>query len=99
MSSLPPIADLDLRRATLCQILHWLGGGRGRAKPAAEVYRQAIERINPQLNAYVGLSPALTLEQARGAEHRRRDGVIGRLDGVPIALKDNFDIAGWSTRS
>jgi aspartyl-tRNA(Asn)/glutamyl-tRNA(Gln) amidotransferase subunit A len=65
----------------------------------AEVHLHAIERINPGLNAYVGLSPALTQEQARSAELRRRDGVIGRLDGVPIALKDNFDIAGWPTRA
>jgi aspartyl-tRNA(Asn)/glutamyl-tRNA(Gln) amidotransferase subunit A len=97
MSSLPPIVDLDLRRATLCQLLHWLASGRVQPGRLAEVYLDAIERINPGLNAYVGLSPALTLEQARSAELRRRDGVIGRLDGVPIALKDNFDIAGWPT--
>ena len=99
MSSLPPIADVDLRRATLCQLLHWLASGRVQAGRLAEVHLQAIERINPGLNAYVGLSPPLTLEQARSAELRRRDGVIGRLDGVPIALKDNFDIAGWPTRA
>jgi aspartyl-tRNA(Asn)/glutamyl-tRNA(Gln) amidotransferase subunit A len=99
MSSLPPIADIDLRRATLCQLLHWLASGRVQAGRLAEVHLHAIERINPGLNAYVGLSPALTLEQARSAELRRRDGVIGRLDGVPIALKDNFDIAGWPTRA
>jgi aspartyl-tRNA(Asn)/glutamyl-tRNA(Gln) amidotransferase subunit A len=99
MSSLPPIADIDLRRATLCQLLHWLASGRVQAGRLAEVHLHAIERINPGLNAYVGLSPALTQEQARSAELRRRDGVIGRLDGVPIALKDNFDIAGWPTRA
>ncbi len=33
------------------------------------------------------------------AQHRRRDGVIGRLDGMPVALKDNFDMAGWPTRA
>ena len=33
------------------------------------------------------------------ADRRRRDGVIGRLDGIPIALKDNFDMAGWPTRA
>src|SRR6185437_16000097 len=38
-------------------------------------------------------------EQARTAEHRRRDGVIGRLDGIPVAIKDNLDIAGWPTRA
>lgn len=99
MSSLPPIADNDLRRATLCQILHGLALGRIQPSRLAEVYLDAIARINPHLNAYVGTSSALTFEQARGAEHRRRDGVIGRLDGVPIALKDNFDMAGWPTHA
>jgi len=99
MNSFPPIADIDLRRATLCQTLHWLASGQVQPGRLAEVYIDAIERINPHLNAYVGLSPGLMREQAQGAERRRRDGVIGRLDGVPIALKDNFDIAGWPTRS
>lgn len=99
MSALSPIADIDLRRATLCQILHWLASGRVQPGRLTEVYLDAIERINPRLNAYVATSPALTREQAQSAERRRRDGVIGRLDGIPVALKDNFDVAGWATRS
>ncbi|GAB3781017.1 amidase family protein [Dyella agri] len=99
MSSLPPITDLDLRRATVCQLLHWMAIGRTHPQALAEATQEAIERINPQLNAYVGLSPGLLREQARTAEHRRRDGVIGRLDGIPVAVKDNFDIAGWPTRA
>ncbi|MGC1550840.1 MAG: amidase [Rhodanobacter sp.] len=99
MNQLPPIADFDLRRASLCQLLHWLAAGRVQPRVLAEAYQEAIDRINPQLNAYVGLSPGLLQEQARNAEHRRRDGVIGRLDGIPIALKDNFDIAGWATHA
>jgi Asp-tRNA(Asn)/Glu-tRNA(Gln) amidotransferase A subunit family amidase len=99
MNFLPPINDIDLRRASLCQLLHWLAVGRVQPVTLAETYLQAIERINPQLNAYVGFSPALLREQARAAEHRRSDGVIGRLDGIPVALKDNFDVAGWCTRA
>ncbi|HEX8778858.1 MAG TPA: amidase [Rhodanobacter sp.] len=99
MSSLPPITDLDLRRATVCQLLHWMATGRTNPQALAEATQEAIERINPQLNAYVGLSPGLLQEQARTAEHRRRDGVIGRLDGIPVAIKDNLDIAGWPTRA
>jgi Asp-tRNA(Asn)/Glu-tRNA(Gln) amidotransferase A subunit family amidase len=99
MSFLPPINELDLRRGTLCQLLHWLAAGRVHPVALAETYLEAIERINPQLNAYVGFSPPLLREQARAAENRRRDGIIGRLDGIPVVLKDNFDIAGWSTRA
>jgi aspartyl-tRNA(Asn)/glutamyl-tRNA(Gln) amidotransferase subunit A len=99
MNTLPPITDLDMRRASLCQLLHWLAAGRVQPETLAEVYQDAIERINPQLNAYLDMMPGLVQEQARAAQHRRRDGVIGRLDGIPIALKDNFDVAGWPTRA
>ena len=99
MSTLPPVTDQDLRRASVCQLLHWLAVGRTQPESLAEVYQDAIERINPELNAYLELVPGLIQEQARAAQHRRRDGVIGRLDGIPIALKDNFDVAGWPTRA
>lgn len=99
MNSMPPIADLDLRRGSLCQLLHWLASGRVRPEALSEVYQQAIERINPQINAYVDHRSGLMQEQAHMADRRRRDGVIGRLDGIPLALKDNFDMAGWPTRA
>ncbi|MCX7512898.1 amidase [Frateuria hangzhouensis] len=99
MNSPAPIADIDLRRASVCQLLHWLAVGRVQPQALADAYQGAIERINPELNAYVDLRPGLLQEQARTATHRRRDGVLGRLDGIPIALKDNFDMAGWPTRA
>jgi len=97
MTVQPPISELDLRRATMCQLLHWLAVERVQPQALAETYLEAIERLNPQLNAYLGLSSTMLQEQALAAQHRRRDGVIGRLDGIPIALKDNFDVAGWPT--
>jgi Asp-tRNA(Asn)/Glu-tRNA(Gln) amidotransferase A subunit family amidase len=99
MNSTSPIAALDLRRATLCQLLHWLAAGRVQAQALADVYQEAIERINPALNAYVDLRSGLLQDQAQMADRRRRDGVIGRLDGIPLALKDNIDMAGWPTRA
>src|SRR5690606_30004591 len=99
MNSMPPIADLDLRRASLCQLLHWLAVGRVQPQALADVYQQAIERLNPELNAYVDQRSGLLQDQATMADRRRRDGVMGRLDGIPLALKDNFDIAGWPTRA
>ena len=99
MNSMPPIADLDLRRATLCQLLHWLAVGRVQPQALADVYQAAIERINPHINAYIDLRSGLFQDQAQMADRRRRDGVIGRLDGIPLALKDNIDMAGWPTRA
>ena len=85
MSSEDPIRECQLRRASLCQLLHWLASGRIQPQALAEAYQAAIERIDPQLNAYVDLRPGLLEEQARSASRRRRDGVIGRLDGIPVA--------------
>jgi Asp-tRNA(Asn)/Glu-tRNA(Gln) amidotransferase A subunit family amidase len=99
MNTMPPVADTDMRRATLLQTLHWLAIGRIQPQALSDVYQNAIERLNPRLNAFVDFSASLIQEQALAADRRRRDGVIGRLDGIPIAIKDNFDVAGVPTRA
>ncbi|HXP00852.1 MAG TPA: amidase family protein, partial [Luteibacter sp.] len=99
MNTMPPVADVDMRRATLLQILHWLAIGRVQPQALSDVYQDAIERLNPRLNAFADFSVSLIQEQALAADRRRRDGVIGRLDGMPIAIKDNFDVAGVPTRA
>jgi len=98
MNTMPPVADTDMRRATLLQVLHWLAIGRVQPQALSDAYQNAIERLNPRLNAFVDFSAPLIQEQALAADRRRRDGVIGRLDGIPIAIKDNFDLAGVPTR-
>lgn len=97
MNNPPLVEATELRRASLCQILHWLALERTSPQMLADVYRDAIERLNPTLNAYVDSRSGLLQEQAQSAARRRREGVMGRLDGIPLAIKDNFDIAGWPT--
>ncbi len=97
MNSSTLVEAIELRRASLCQILHWLALERTTPQLLADAYREAIERLNPALNAYVDSRSGLLQEQVGSASRRRRDGVLGRLDGMPVAIKDNFDIAGWPT--
>lgn len=62
-----------------------------------------IEKLNPELNAYLTVTADLALAQARQAEaefsprgrksHRDR----GPLHGIPISLKDNIHTAGIRT--
>src|SRR3984885_6982038 len=57
-----------------------------------------IERLNPQLNAFITVTAESALTEARQAEaeiqkHRWR----GALHGIPIALKDLVDTAGVRT--
>ncbi|HEX5488478.1 MAG TPA: amidase [Rhodanobacteraceae bacterium] len=93
---LDPVA---LRRGDVCQCLHWLAAGRTSAEALAEACLDAIEHIDPALHAFVDSRPDIVRDQAASAQRRRREGPIGRLDGIPVAVKDNFDVAGYPTRA
>ena len=89
--------DTELRGAAAFQQLHWLAGGRIDSARLACTYADAIARDNPRLNAYVALDPGIA-EQAAASDARRTEGrTIGRLDGLAVAVKDNFDVAGQPT--
>ena len=54
-----------------------------------------IEALNPLLNAFITVTAESALAEARQAESEvQRGGWRGPLHGIPIALKDMFDIAG-----
>jgi len=90
-------AERELRGANLCQTLHWLAAGRISATDLCDHYLAAIARDNPRFNAYVHVNGDARAE-ARAADARRAGGVFGRLDGVPVSVKDNLDVAGLPTR-
>lgn len=92
-----PISDSEITAAAAFQQLHWLAGGRLDSRRLVAAYREAIARRNPQLNAYLALDEHAP-EQAVASDARRREGrTIGRLDGLAVAVKDNFDVAGLPT--
>jgi aspartyl-tRNA(Asn)/glutamyl-tRNA(Gln) amidotransferase subunit A len=70
----------------------------------AQVFTEAclagIAARNAQLNAFVCID-AHGARAAAGAsdERRRRAASLGPLDGVPFAIKDNFDVAGLPAAS
>ena len=61
-------------------------------------YVERIERLGPQLNAFITITEELAYEQARERESELADGRWrGPLHGIPIALQDNIDTAGILT--
>jgi len=57
-----------------------------------------IERLNPELNAFITVTAEQALEAARTAESEINSGNYrGPLHGIPIGLKDLFDTAGVRT--
>ena len=87
-----------VRRGGVWQCLHWLASGRATPEALAEACLAAIGRLDPELHAFVDVRPGIVRDQAASAARRRREGPIGRLDGIPVAVKDNFDVAGYPTR-
>jgi len=67
-----------------------------------QVAEQALARaraVNPVLNAYLEITASLAREQAFAAERAYRAGSPAPLAGIPVSIKDTFDIAGQvSTR-
>jgi amidase len=64
-----------------------------------EAYLRRVEKLNPQLNAIVTLSPD-ALERAREAEAAiMRGGDVGMLHGVPLTIKDTIETKGLRTTS
>ena len=66
-----------------------------------EITRQClarIEKLNPELNAFITVTAESALAEARRAEEEIGRGEWrGALHGVPIALKDLIDTAGVRT--
>jgi len=57
-----------------------------------------IDRLNPQLNAFITVTPDLALAQARSAEEDiAADRYRSPLQGIPVAHKDVFDTSGVLT--
>jgi aspartyl-tRNA(Asn)/glutamyl-tRNA(Gln) amidotransferase subunit A len=64
----------------------------------AEQCLARIEKLNPQLNAFITVTADSALAQARQAEQEIRQGDYrGPLHGVPVAVKDIIDVAGVRT--
>jgi aspartyl-tRNA(Asn)/glutamyl-tRNA(Gln) amidotransferase subunit A len=74
---------------------------RGREASSLELtraYLERIERFNPILNAYITVTPELAEAQARQADAEIGAGDYhGPLHGVPLGIKDLFDVEGVRT--
>jgi amidase len=71
--------------------------GEVSSRELVELYLERIERLDPRLNAFRLVMGDSALEEAGRADSRRAAGEELPLLGVPLALKDNTDVAGEVT--
>lgn len=63
-----------------------------------EAHFRHIEKHNPQLNAFIRIFHDEARREAEVAEQSQMRGEFeGPLHGVPVTIKDSFDIAGYPT--
>jgi Asp-tRNA(Asn)/Glu-tRNA(Gln) amidotransferase A subunit family amidase len=75
--------------------------GRTTPRAVAERALAAVaenDRRDPPLRSFIALDAADVRAQADAAAARHKSGrTIGPLDGVPVAVKDEFDVRGYGT--
>ena len=77
-----------------------IAGGNLSSLEAVNVYIDHINRINPLINCMVEDRFAAARQEAKEADLKLARGEnAGRLFGVPITIKESFDIAGMKTTS
>jgi len=71
--------------------------GEVSSRELTELYLERVARLDPALNAWRIVDSGGALAEADAADARRAAGTGGPLNGVPVAIKDDTDIAGQVT--
>lgn len=85
---------------TASQLARAIRNGRLSSVEATRAHLDRIARVNGPLKALVLVDEAGALKAARAADRRRGKGKdLPALHGVPITIKEAFDVAGLKTTS
>ena len=80
------------------ELLQQLKSGQISSEQLAEIFYQRIEKYNPQIQAIVVDNKARALEQAKKRDRDLREGKEpGVLHGLPVTVKESFNVAGLPT--
>lgn len=89
---------MDFRSTTVADIGAQVSGRSLSAREVTAAALDRIERLDGDLGAFVALDPDGALEEAAAVDERIAAGEdVGPLAGVPLAVKDLEDAAGFPT--
>lgn len=85
---------------TADELRHLYASKQASPVEVAQAHLDRIERLNPQVNAFVTVTPFRALADARAAERQwlsQDDGLCHPMSGIPFALKDLVPTTGILT--
>lgn len=90
------MTELHFRSAT--ELMGLLDAGEVGARQLLDHFLDRIERHNPALNAVIWQDAAGARAAADASDARRARGeALGPLDGLPVTVKESFDLTGAPT--
>jgi amidase len=92
-----PGASIDPVSASVAGLRQAMAEGRLTATALTRHYLDRIEQLNPALHAVITVSPDAMAEAAASDRARESGQPRGPLDGIPVLVKDNVQVAGMPT--
>ncbi|MGW0632966.1 amidase [Streptomyces sp. NPDC002758] len=94
------LAVPDPTSLTLTQTLKGLESGKFTSVDLVKAYLARIDKFEPYYNAFTQMNPDALADAAASDARRKRGGrEVGKLDGIPIVIKDSLDVKGMPTTS
>lgn len=86
----------DLVELTVAEALDGLAKKEFSAVELTQAHIKEMDKAR-ELNAYVTETPELALERAKASDERRAKGTAGKMDGIPVGMKDLYCTKGVRT--
>ena len=100
LAAAPPQAPFDVVEKTIPELQAAMEGGGVTSAALVDQYLARIaayDRQGPRLNAIIAVNPRAREEAAAFDRERAAGRTRGPLHGIPVVVKDNFDLAGMPT--
>jgi amidase len=96
-SEIIPGTHIRASHATLAELQAVMASGDLSSEALTGFYLDRIDRLNPALHAVITVNLDALAEAAASDTARAADGPRGPLDGIPVLVKDNVQVAGMPT--
>jgi amidase len=92
-----PGTAIGAGQASLARLQAAMAAGTLSSAALTGFYLRRVERVNPALHAVITVNPDAGTEAAASDAARAAGGPRGPLDGIPVLIKDNIQVAGMPT--